>query len=61
MALHLEKCIYVSRFQSDPIKQLTNFFSLVTAADECTDGVDYCEINMNPVGINKDGDLCYGK
>ncbi|XP_020601990.1 deleted in malignant brain tumors 1 protein-like isoform X3 [Orbicella faveolata] len=29
------------------------------AADECTDGVDSCEIKMNPVGMNKDGDVCY--
>lgn len=29
------------------------------AADECTDGVDSCELTMDPVGMNKDGHLCY--
>ena len=33
----------------------------MSAADECTDGVDSCEMTKDPVGMNKDGHLCYGK
>ena len=35
-------------------------FFLFSAADECTDDVDSCEMRMDPVGLNRDGDLCYG-
>ena len=46
---------------SNTVNQFYFILLLVTAADECTDGVDSCDIKVNPVGMNKDGDLCYGK
>ena len=52
------------RYQSNPVTQGNNFillFYFVSATDECKDGVDSCEMTKDPVGMNKDGHLCYGK